>query len=122
MTAVGYLLDENVDPRLRRAVTSRASDLRVWCIGDPGAPPLHTDDPTILAWCEANGFILVTNNRTSMPGHLRDHLAGGRHVPGIFILHPAMTLGETADELALIGLASHADEYADLIRFLPLSR
>ena len=122
MTAIGYLLDENVDPRLRRAVTSRVPDLRVWCIGDPGAPPLYADDPTILAWCEANGFILVTNTWTSMPGDLGDHLAGGRHVSRIFILHPAMTLGETADELALIGLASRADECADLIRFLPLSR
>jgi hypothetical protein len=28
----------------------------------------------------------VTNNRKSKPRHLADHLAGGRHVPGIFVL------------------------------------
>lgn len=122
MTSLAYLLDENVDPRLRRAIASRAPGLDVWCVGDPGARPLHTDDPTILAWCEANDIVLVTNNRASMPVHLEDHLADGRHVPGIFILHPTMTLGETADDLALIGMASRPDEYVDLIRFLPLSR
>ena len=122
MTGLAYLLDENVDPRLRRAIASRVPELEVWCVGDPGAPPLNTDDPTILAWCEANEVILVTNNRRSMPVHLEVHLAGGRHVPGIFVMHPGMTLGETADDLALIGMASRADEYVDLIRFLPLSR
>ena len=121
MIPVAYLLDENVNPRLRRALKGRSPELVVWRAGDPGAPPLHTDDPTILKWCASNGFVLVTNNRTSMPLHLRDHLASGEHVPGIFILHPIMTLGETADELALVHEATDAAEYADRLHYLPLS-
>ena len=90
-------------------------------IGDPGAPPHGTLDPDILLWCENNDFSLVTNNRASMPVHLRDHLLAGRHVPGIFILHNKMSLRETVDELALIWLATEPDEYTDLIGYLPVS-
>ena len=77
--------------------------------------------PEILCWCEEHGFILVTNNRKSMPTHLRDHLTGGRHVPGIIELNPNMTLGQIVEELWLIGGASHEDEYLDRIAFLPVS-
>ena len=71
----------------------------VWRVDDPGAPPGETSDPVILTWCEENGFILVTNNRKSMPGHLQDHLALGRHSPGILELNPNRGIGETIDEL-----------------------
>ena len=122
MTSIAYLLDENVDPRLQRALSQRAPDLVGWRIGDPGAPTLHTDDPTILRWCEENRFSLVTNNRASMPVHPGEHVSAGRHMPGIFILRSPMTLGDIADELVLIYGTSDADEYVDLLRYLPVSR
>lgn len=58
--------------------------------------------------------------RKSMPVHLTDHLAEGRHVPGIFTLNTNMSIGETLDELILIALASETDEYQDQIAYLPL--
>jgi hypothetical protein len=86
-----------------------------------GAPAKGTQDPEILCWCEDNFFILVTNNRRSMPRHLRDHLAQGRHVPDIFTLNPEMSVGQTIEELLLIWAASYPDEYRDRIIYLPLS-
>lgn len=55
-----------------------------------------------------------------MPVHLTNHLAAGRHVPGIFTLNTSMSIGETLNELILIALASEADEYRDRIAYLPL--
>lgn len=121
MSSVKYLLDEHVDPRFRRALKRYASEMIVWCIGDVTAPALSTLDPEILLWCEENGFILVTNNRASMPTHLQDHLATDRHIPGIFVLNPRMTMGETIDELALIWETSEIEEYVDGIWYLPIS-
>lgn len=103
------------------AVTYLFTTTLVWCIGDPGAPEHSTLDPNLLDWCETHGFSLVTNNRTSMPAHLREHLAAGRQVPGIFVLNPNIALAETVEELALIWGASEPDEYADQINFLPVS-
>ena len=121
MNARKYLLDEHVPPSLKMAIHRYRSEITVWCIGDPGTPSRGTRDPDILLWCEANGFSLVTENRGSMPVHLRDHLAAGRHVPTIFILNDGMSIGQTAEELALISAAVQPDEYADMIRFLPIS-
>jgi hypothetical protein len=90
-----YLLDEHVNPRLKAAIHQHDPEIVVWCIGDPGAPPHGTLDPDILIWCEEKGYSLVTDNRNSMPSHLRDHLAEGRHMPGIFILNARMSMGQT---------------------------
>ncbi len=65
--------------------------------------------------------MLVTNNRTSMPPHLTDHVAQGRHVPGIFIMNPNMSIGDTIEELILIVATSEVDEYQDSIRYLPIT-
>jgi hypothetical protein len=115
-------MDENMNPIYETQLRRREPELVVWAVGDEGAPPKGTLDPEIIIWCEERGFILVTNNRTSMPVHLADHLQRGRHVPGIFILNPNMSAGETIDELILIASASDDDEYQDSIRYLPISR
>lgn len=122
MKEIQYLLDENLGFRLRKALRNAAPQITAWCVGDAGAPGLGTKDPAILHWCEANDFILVTDNRRSMPVHLQDHIAGGGHVPGIFVLSPELSTGETVDELLLIWEASLPDEYQDQIRYLPISR
>jgi len=121
MGPISYLLDENVPPALRTALHHLYHEMTVWLIGDPGAPERGTLDPQILIWCERHGFSLVTNNRASMPVHLQAHIAAGRQVPGIFVLNPQLTLGQTAEDLAIIYGASEATEYRDQLRYLPLS-
>ncbi|MGL5066106.1 MAG: hypothetical protein ACRC62_39555 [Microcoleus sp.] len=73
-----------------------------------------------FAGAEENEFILVTNNRKSMPVHLADHIAAGRHIPGILILNAKLTIGQTIDELTLIAEAAFDEEYQDQIVHLPL--
>lgn len=121
MDQVCFLLDEHVDPRLRRQLLQREPDMSVWRICDPLAPPRGTLDPDILEWCAESGFLLVTNNRASMPRHVADHLAKDRVFPGIFVIGPLMSLGEILEELLLIWQASTPDEYQNQIRYLPLT-
>jgi hypothetical protein len=127
MSDIRFLLDENVDVLYHTQLLKREptmvvyTTMVVWRLGMPGAPPRGTADAAILLWCEENSFILVTNNRRSMPGHLQDHLAGGRHVPGILVMSAGMSIGETIEELLLIWDASQEKEYRDRIWFLPLS-
>jgi hypothetical protein len=121
MSRFQYLLDEHVDPALQKALISRSPDITVWRLGDPGAPAPGTLDPDILIWCEKQAFSLITNNRASMPMHLRDHLAAGRQVPGIFTLNPEMSIGQTVEELLLIWSAAESEEYVDQLNYLPVS-
>ena len=119
--AIKYLMDENVTPIYPTQLRRKKADLVVWSVGDIGTPPKSTLDPDILVWCEEHDFILVTNNRKSMPVHLADHLAQGRHIPGIFILNPNFSIGQNIDELILIEGGSLDDEYQDQIIHLPVS-
>lgn len=114
-----YLLDENVDPIYRTELTRLNSDLFMWVVGVPNAPPRGTLDSEIILWCEEYDFALVTNNRSSMPVHLNDHIAAGHHAPGIFILSPKLSIGQNIDELIFIALASFENEYQDKIVYLP---
>ncbi|MDI6768460.1 MAG: DUF5615 family PIN-like protein [Anaerolineales bacterium] len=121
MSAIRFLLDENVDPLYRSELLRHEPSLIVWRVGDISAPPDSTLDPDILVWCEERSFLLVTNNRKSMPPHLKNHLAQGRHVPGILVMNPKMSVGEMIEELLLIWGASEEKEYHDHISFLPVS-
>jgi hypothetical protein len=115
-----YLLDENVDLIYQTQLQRRNPNLVVWAVGDPGAPRESTLDPEILCWCEEYNCLLVTNNRKSMPLHLTDHIRQDRHVPGILILNPDMSIGQSMDELIMIAEASFEDEYQDQTVHLPL--
>lgn len=119
--ALKYLIDENVMPLYTNQLRRKQPALVVWAVGEVGAPPKSTLDPEILLWCEEYNFALVTNNRKSMPVHLADHLAEGRHIPGIFILNPDMSIGQNIDELLLIADGSLDDEYQDQIIYLPIT-
>lgn len=116
-----YLFDENVDPEYVWQLRRRFPELVVRMIGEPATPTRGTLDPEILVWCEATGFILVTNNRRSMPVHLAEHCAQGGHVPGIFILNPSLSIGETLKDLKLVAEVSFDNEYQDRLEYLPLS-
>lgn len=116
-----YLLDENVDPLYKTQTVRQEKELIIWAVGEPYTPAKGTLDPEILLWCEEYNFVLVTNNRTSMPVHLVDHINQGRSVPGILILNPKLSIGENIDELILIAKTSVDDDYQNQIVHLPYS-
>jgi hypothetical protein len=106
--------------KIRKRLNRHEPKIVIWAVGEPGAPALGALDPELLAWIEQHDCLLVTRNRASMPGHLRDHLAAGRHVPGILTSPKEMLAWEVADELQLIWEVMRPGEYLDLIAYLPV--
>ncbi len=117
---VRYLLDENLSQEWRSQLLRYQPDLMVWLIGDPLAPVQGTLDPEILVWCEAHHFLLVTNNRRSMPRHLADHLTENRSIPGILALRKNASMGRVIEDLLLIAEVGTGEEFSNRIRYLPL--
>ena len=70
-------------------------------------PRSQRRDPVILEWIACNNYILVTNNRRTMPGHFGNHLKTGGHVPGILIFRKkyadSSNLGNVRDDLGGFG-------------------
>ena len=120
MTRYRYLLDEKVTPILREALLRIEPEISVWRVGDPGVPGNGTPDPVILEWCADQVFSLVTNNRKSMPRHLRDFIALGRTAPAIFVLNPNLSIGQTVSELHFIWTAAEPYEYENKMNFMPI--
>jgi len=118
--SIRYLIDENLEPLYKTQLLSKQPGLIVYDVGELGAPTKGTLDPDILCWCEENMSLLITNNRKSMPVHLTEHLAQGRHIPGIITLNPEMGIGATIDELVLIAVAANPDDFQDRIAYLPI--
>jgi hypothetical protein len=94
---IKLLLDEHLSPEYRNQIQRREPEIVAWVVGDPGAPTRGTPDPAILHWCEEHHFVLLTNNRKSMPNHLATHLGSGRHVPGILVINPEWSFGALLD-------------------------
>ena len=116
-----FLLDENVDPLLKKGLNRQWPDIPVFRVGDAETPPLGTPDPDILEWCVRNDAILITNNRASMPVHLKERIASGHYANGVIVLTDKLLLGEIIEELAIIWLATSLKEHINLIRYLPIS-
>ena len=120
---LAYLLDENLRRQLWRAIqrhnasaTGRINAIRV---GDPANLPLGTLDPEILLWAEAAARIVITLDRTTMPGHLAAHLATGHHSLGVFILRAGSTPANVVSMLAYFAHNSDPLEWQDRIEYIP---
>lgn len=118
----GVLLDEHLPLALARGLVNFDADveINVLRIGDAGAPGFGAADAEILVWIEANGFLLVTANRATMPVHLDQHLSAGRSVPGILALRPQTSMGEIIEQLVIIWEAGRLGDFRNRITYLPL--
>lgn len=115
----GFLFDENLPSALAAQLRHKAPAICVFAVGYGDAQPWATPDPDLLCWLEDHDCWLVTNNRASMPGHLRDHLAKGRRVPGILAVRAPLNFGAVIEGLILVHGASLPDEDRDRIEYLP---
>lgn len=116
---IKFLLDEHLSPDVVAAVKRQQPDVDILRVGMASAPPLGTKDPEILVFCEADRRVLVTDNRESMPGHIRDHFTAGRHHWGIFEIRRSLSIGQMAEQLLTFWGASDAEEWVDKTEFLP---
>lgn len=116
--ATGFLFDENLPLALSAQLRRKAPAARVFAVGYSDAPAKSTPDQELLIWLEVHDCWLVTNNRASMPGHLHDHLAEGRHIPGILITPAPLNFGELIETPILVAGASFPDEFRDRIEYL----
>jgi len=116
---IRFLLDENLSPDLKISLLRLNPNLDILRVGEPDAPLLGTLDPEILDYVASFQRLLVTNNRRSMPGHLKNHWDKGGRIWGLLWLRPSANLEIWAEELYLIWEASEAEEWIDRVDWIP---
>jgi hypothetical protein len=120
---IRFLVDEHLRGQLWRALAWHnqrgAYPLDVVRVGDSADLPQGSTDPDILVWAEREGRILISADRKTLLSHFNDHLAAGRHSPGLFLLRPLAPLPQIVDFLVAATYASEASEWTDVWRYIP---
>ncbi len=114
----GLLFDENLASAVSEALIQTEPEYGIRHVGDGIAPPLGAPDPELLIWIEEFDFMLVTNNRRSMPVHLAAHLAAGRHVAGILQVPKRYRIQHLVQAIEMTVAASLPGELEDRITYL----
>ena len=76
-------------------------------------------DSEVLARSASAGRLLVTHDRRSMPRHFGAFVAT-RASPGVLIVPQDMPVREALEDLILIWACSEAEEWENVIDYLPL--
>ena len=87
-----FLLDEHINPAIQRQLQRLSPEIDVRCVGQHNAPAKGTLDATLLLWAEANMFILVSEDRRTLPDGFSLHLTSGHRSYGILWLRPGVTI------------------------------
>jgi hypothetical protein len=121
--ALRYLLDENLHGPLwaaiRRANATRALPLEIACVGEATDLPLGMSDRELLLWAEQHGFVVVSNDTRTMPGHFAAHLHAGHHSPGVFLIALPASIPKILEALFYYADSSDDDLWRDQILFVP---
>src|SRR6266851_3783866 len=94
-----FLIDEDTPPYLADALIQKEPAVDICRVGGPGAPPFRALDPDLLVAAESLGRVLITNDKSTMPGHLVDHFLSGRHTAGVMLLRRNFSLGRIVQEI-----------------------
>lgn len=76
-------------------------------------------DSEVLEIAAAQGRILITHDRQTMPEHFRERLAQSKSSPGVLIVSQFAPLGPVVEMIVMIWAASKPEEWQNQIRYLP---
>jgi len=76
-------------------------------------------DPEVLGIAAESGRILVSHDRSTMPGHFM-RFQETRSSPGLIIVSQDLDIGAAIEDLLLIWAATEADEWVGQLGFLPI--
>jgi len=119
---IRFLLDENQSKQIKLATLYLNPTIDILYVGEHDTPPLGTLDSDILRYLEVSQRLLITDNRKSMPGHLKSHWVEGRHIWGLLWVRPKTPIGRLAQELMLAWETTEAEEWIDRLDWIPFQR
>ena len=114
---VRFLADADLKAWIVAAVRRRETRIDFRTATEAGLEGLS--DPQVLTVAAAEGRILVTHDRRTMPRHFADFIRLGTS-PGVFIISQRAPVDVIAEEIYLVWSATEAEEWTNIICSLPL--
>ena len=78
-------------------------------------------DPALLDWAAAEGRILLTHDRNTVPGYHYARLGRGLTSPGVIVIDGNAHIGRVIDDLYYLIACGTEDDFRDQIRYVPWS-
>jgi hypothetical protein len=113
-----FLADENFDNRIIRGLLLRHPDLDIIRIQDVEIS--GADDPTVLAWADQAGRILLTHDERTIPHYVYERLATGQTVAGVIVANDTLAIHTVIEDILFIVECSSATEWHNQLQRLPL--
>jgi hypothetical protein len=114
---VRFQADADLDGRIIRGLRRVAPEIEMRTASDAGLPGLT--DPEVLQVAKDSGRILVSQDRSTMPGHFA-HYCSRSVSAGLILLREAIPIAVAIDELLLIWSATEASEWENVLAWIPL--
>lgn len=113
------LADENFDNDILRALVRRRRSIDIVRIQDVAGLG-GADDPTVLAWAEAEDRVLLTHDVNTIPRYAYERTSAGMRMPGVIIIAQGSAVGPCVQDLLLLIECSEEGEWEGQVLFLPL--
>jgi hypothetical protein len=94
-----------------------APEIDIRTAADAGLTGL--EDPEVLQVAAESGWILVSQDRRTMPAHFARYSLGSQS-SGLILLREAIPISTAIEELVLVWGASEAEEWIGRIAWIPL--
>src|SRR5215475_12158765 len=114
---IRFQADADFSYTIIKALRRRQPDIDFQSADDAGLRGLP--DPDVFALAAKEGRILVSHDCNSMPEHFAGFVLS-QHSPGVLVLAQDIPIGLAVEELLTIWEASEAEEWVDVLQWLPL--
>ncbi|OFW26820.1 MAG: hypothetical protein A3J28_14100 [Acidobacteria bacterium RIFCSPLOWO2_12_FULL_60_22] len=114
---VRFQADADLDGRVLRGLRRAAPEIDIRTAA--GAGLSGHQDPEVLRIAAADGRILISQDRRTMPDHFRRFVADAAS-PGVILIRGGISVATAIEELVLIWTASEAEEWVNRLVWIPL--
>jgi predicted nuclease of predicted toxin-antitoxin system len=77
-------------------------------------------DAEVLTYAHEQGLIVISHDVNTMPAAAYARIGMGQHIAGLLMVRQASSVVPIIDNLMLIWSSSDAEEWRDVVAFLPL--
>jgi hypothetical protein len=113
-----FLTDEDFDNQVLRGIRRQLPDLEIVRVQDVGLSGV--EDPIILEWAYRYGYVLLTHDFSTMPGHVNDRFRANQSIAGVIEVPQTVAIGWAIEEIVLIAVCMLPDECVNQVLYLPL--
>jgi hypothetical protein len=114
---IRFQADGDLDGRILRGLRRIGPELDVQTAAAAGLAAL--EDAEVLRLAEEAGRILISQDRSTMPGHFQRFVSRSQS-PGVILLRARVPIAVAIEELLLIWAASEAEEWINRLVWIPL--